>query len=273
MTQPPVSMVPRTTGAPGTWEDEALRQVAAAGALGFADLYFYGVDEPHTDEAIALARAAGERAAEIGIHAQESFMGPGDYEKLKDVTNRPVLMTYNFNISTTDHELVRYAADKGFRPISYWFSDSSSPIKSRALVGLYNTACGYWGAAPWATQDYGAAGPTTGYFYHYPDAAGEPIPTIRLQALRDGIDDVRYLQALDRAMAAAKQELDRQPGNDALRRALEAARQVRGERFEAIAGGYVTYISGTGAAALDEGRKDMARAAIALETARLSASQ
>lgn len=273
MTQPPVSMLPRTTGAPGTWEEETLRQVAAARALGFPDLYFYGVDEPHTDQAIALARAAGERAAEIGIHAQESFMGPGDYEKLKDVTNRPVLMTYNFNISTTDHELVRYAADKGFRPISYWFSDSSSPIKSRALVGLYNTACGYHGAAPWATQDYGAAGPTTGYFYHYPDAAGESIPTLRLQALRDGIDDVRYLQALDRAVAAAQQELDRHPGNDVLRRALEAARKVRKERFESIAGGYVTYISGTGAAALDEARRDMARAAIALETARLPASQ
>jgi len=273
MTGPPVSMVPRTTGARGTWEDEALRQVAEAKALGLPDLYFYGVDEPHTDEAILLARAAGERAAEIGIHAQESFMGPGDYERLKDVTNRPVLMAYNFNISSTDNELVKYATERGLQPISYWFSDSSCPLKSRALAGLYNTACGYHGAAPWATQDYGASGATTGYFYHYPDTVGETITTVRFEALRDGIDDVRYLQALDRAIAAAQQELERRTGDDGLQAALDAAREVRRKRFETIAGGYVGYIAGTSAAALDEGRREMAEAAIALDRLRKAAEQ
>lgn len=273
MTQPPVSMRPRTTGAHGSWEDEALRQVAAAKVLGFPDLYFYGVDEPHSDEAIAQARTAGQRASEIGLHAQESFMGPDDYEKLKDVTNRPVLMTYNFNIGSTRNELVQQARNQGFEPVSYWFSDSSCPLKSRALVGLYNTACGYHGAAPWATQDYGSEGPTTGYFYHYPDAAGEPIPTLRFEALRHGIDDVRYLQALDRAIAGAQNGLAGASADGRLQQALQAGRQVRRERFESISGGYVAYISGTSAGALDDCRLALAEATVALEAARLPAEQ
>ncbi len=264
MTQPPVSMNPRTTGALGSWEDEALNQVAAAKAMGFPDLYFYGVDEPHTDEAIALARSAGQRAAEIGIHAQESFMGPGDYEKLKDVTSRPVMMVYNFNLSGVRNEGVEYARQRGCRPISYWFTSTSYPLHHRSLAGLYNAAGGYCGTAPWATQDYGGGSPDGGYWVYYPDARGEPIPTIRFEALRHGIDDVRYLQALDRALAAAESKLDRQPKNAALQEALAEARQVRRTRFESIDGGYVAYISNSSGGALDGARREMAEATIAL---------
>lgn len=107
MTYPPMSMVPRTTSQ--GWEVEARRQLAMAKAMGFPDLYFYGVDEAHSDEAVKLARTAGKNAMNAGFHARDSFMGPVDYEKLKDACNRPVMSTYNFNISSTHSELVQYA--------------------------------------------------------------------------------------------------------------------------------------------------------------------
>ena len=265
MTQPPVSMLPRTTGV--GWEAEAHRQVRMAKAMGFPDLYFYGVDEPHTDETIAMARAAGQRALDAGIHAQESFMGPRDYERLKDITNRPVLMTYNFNLSVTRHELVEHAREMGFRPVSYWFTSRSYPIQHRALAGLFNTACGYEGTAPWATQDYGSGSPDGSYWVYYPDENGEPIPTISFEAYRHGIDDVRYLQALDRAIAAAEERLEQQPDNAGLRQALEEARRVRADRFEAITGGYTRYINSTDAGILDDTRREMAQAIVALDGA------
>jgi len=261
MTQPPVSMVPRTTDG-GNWEDEARRQVAEAKAMGFPDLYFYGVDEAHTDDAVKLARSAGERSMKAGIHEQDSFMSPADYDKLKDVVSRPVMMMYNFNTYSAHNELVDYANQKGFQPISYWFSNASYPLRDRALVGLYNTACGYLGTAPWASQDYGDSGPSADYFYFYPDKTGEPIPTIRFEAYRQGIDDVRYLQAMDRAISSAEKILVENPENPNLQKALADTRLVRKTRFESITGGYIGFVNSITAKTLEETRKEMAEATI-----------
>ncbi len=268
MTQPPVSMVPRTTLS-GNWEDEAYMQVALAKAMGFPDLYFYGVDEAHTDEAVKLARSAGERSMKAGIHEQDSFMSPADYDKLKDVISRPVIMMYNFNTYSAHNELVDYANQKGFQPISYWFSNASYPLRDRALVGLYNTACGYHGTAPWASQDYGENGPSTDYFYFYPDKTGQPVPTIRFEAYRQGIDDVRYLQAMDRAISSAEKTLSEKPENIELQKALADARLIRKTRFESITGGYIGFVNSITAKTLEDTRKEMAEAIIKINNSNM----
>ena len=78
----------------------------------------------------------------------------------------------------------------------------------------------------------------------YPDQSGRPIPTLRWEAMRDGIDDVRYLQALDRAIAAAEARLTKADPPAGLAPALARARQVRKDCFEAIGGRWFQYIGG-----------------------------
>lgn len=70
----------------------------------------------------------------------------------------------------------------------------------------------------------------------YPDEFGRPIPTLRWAALRDGIDDVRYLQALDPALAAAEAQMGHAGPDADLAAALDRAREVRRECYEAIDG-------------------------------------
>ena len=97
----------------------------------------------------------------------------------------------------------------------------------------------------------------------YPDAAGRPIPTLRWEAMRDGIDDVRYLQALDRAIAAAEARMaeDNPPAD--LAAALEHANQIRQECYESIGGRWFHYIGGLLPGDLDQVRRRLADAAVA----------
>ena len=127
----------------------------------------------------------------------------------KDWIDRPVYNLYVFG--GPDNEAVRYALDKGFRPVSYWTTATTWPLWFRSLAGLYNRRCGYLGSAPWAYQDF----PDQRLYdpdqvihrVSYPDEFGQPIPTLCWEAHRAGIDDVRYLEALDRAIAAATQRV------------------------------------------------------------------
>ena len=130
------------------------------------------------------------------------------------------------------------------------------------------------GTAPWAYAD--TPGPdvykSDGYMHavSYPDKSGEPIPSLRWEAFRAGIDDVRYLQALDRAIAAADA---RPPGpSEGLSAALAQARQVRKDHFEAIGGRWFHYLNNLQPTTLDTARRAMAEAIVAL-TSQLSGSR
>jgi len=75
----------------------------------------------------------------------------------------------------------------------------------------------------------------------YPDEFGEPIPTLRWEAMRDGIDDVRYLQALDRAIAKGEQR----QGPPSRRRPWRRRSRRRGmswRHFDAIDGRWFNYL-------------------------------
>ena len=119
--------------------------------------------------------------------------------------------------------------------------------------------------------------------------------------MRDGIDDVRYLQALDRTIAAAEAKLcletnarsarptfrknpslpRSQPSDHAppplgmtegdppaeLAAALEHARQTRHECYESIGGRWFHYIGGLVPCELDQVRRRLADAAVELSHA------
>jgi hypothetical protein len=260
MTQPPVLM---------HWPDgSAENEVKEAKALGFPNLYYYGVDEPH-GAAIERCRQEALRRMKVGLHMFTAINSRDAREATKDFIDRPVYCTHVF--SGRENDAVMYARNKGFVPISYWVTSVSYPLHHRALAGLYNTACGYLGTAPWAYQDYPDDRLYTAeghvHAVAYPDASGQPIPSLRWEAFRDGVDDVRYLQALDRAMAAAETRLQQPTPPPGLAAALAEAKQVRKTVFEAIDGRWFAYLCAVAPEALDAARQAMAQATLAIANA------
>jgi hypothetical protein len=186
----------------------------------------------------------------------------------RDVIDYPVYNIYVF--SGRDNEAVMYARKKGFNPVSYWMASTPFPLHYRALTGLYNKACGYVGSMPWSYQDFSDNSlydpDKIIYKVTYPDEYGEPIPTLCWEAHRDGIDDVRYLEALDRAVAKA-QERDGQPGAPAeLAKAVQDAQEVRKKYFESIQGRWFEYLCGLQPGELENIRRAFADAIVRINT-------
>ena len=249
------------------WGNDPAAEVAQAKALGFPDLYHYGVDEPNTPEQIKQIVTEAKRRLATGYHHMTAAINsPHAYEATKDFIDRPIYNSLVFG--GKDNAQVKYVLDKGFIPVSYWLTRSSFPLYYRGMAGLWNTACGYRGTTPWAYQDSPAFGDV--HAVVYPDEFGKPIPTLRWEAFREGIDDVRYLQALDRAIADAAERMATVPdgaGREALERALAGARDVRRTRYESIGGAWYAHLSAGLDEALDPGRREMADAVLTLRRA------
>jgi hypothetical protein len=99
----------------------------------------------------------------------------------------------------------------------------------------------------------------------YPDESGEPIPTLGWEAHRAGIDDVRYLEALDRAITAGQKRLAAGAPAAALAETMKEAQEARRRHFDSIGRRWFEYLLQPGQ--LDRARREMADAAVALEHA------
>jgi hypothetical protein len=259
-TQPPVLMPWPSS------DDRGPHDMATAKAMGFPDLYHYGVDEP-AGERIAVCRREAEWRTKNGYHMFAAINSREGWEAVKDVVDRPVLSMNVF--SGPDNTDVLYARGRGFVPVSYWMGSTHYPLWYRALAGLYNARCGYLGAAPWAYQDF------TDHriwdendWLHavaYPDEFGQPIPSLAWEGFRAGVDDVRYLQALDRAIAKVERRLKEPSPGAGLADALANARRVRATRFESITGRLHEYIPALKPDVLDASRREVAEATMVLE--------
>ncbi len=262
MTQAPCIM-----GWPGG--SDYLKQVEAAKAMGFADLLYYGVDEPHTPEQIERCRKEAERRRKIGLKTLTAISAPRDaWEALKDVIDYPVLINHVYG--GKDGPESAYARERGHCPVSYWMTSCTFPMLFRAYAGLYNTACGFQGTMPWSYSDF--TDPMLKYDpdgeshqVTYPDENGLPIPTLQWEAYREGIDDVRYLQAMDRAIAAGAARLAKPAPPEGLEAAVTRARGVRRQHFESAADTWLRYLIRAQPSDLDTARRAFAEAAIGIE--------
>ena len=253
------------------WPDgSAPTQIAKARSLGFDDLYYYGVDEPTLPEQIERCRKEAERRRKLGIHMMTALNSVPAREATKDFVDRPVYNLYVFG--GKDNSAAMYARQKGFRPVSYWTTATAYPLWYRGLTGLYNKACGYLGSVPWAYQDFPDDRlydpDRTVHRVSYPDEFGSPIPTLAWEAHRAGIDDVRYLEALDRGIAAAEARRKRPNVPPPLAEALSHAREVRKRRFESIDGRWFQYLCSLRPGDLSRSRREMADAIVALDASR-----
>jgi len=259
MTHPPCLM---------HWPDgNAREQIRKARELGLGGLLYYGVDEPRTPEQIQRCLREAKRRREQGLPMFTAINSRKAQQALGDVVSHPVYNLWVFD--GPDNPLVRRVREQGNQVVSYWTTQTAFPLFYRALAGLYNTRCGYQGTAPWAYQDYPDSRLYTepAHAMAYPDQSGRPIPTLRWEAMRYGIDDVRYLQALDRAIVAGQARLTKADPPAGLAPALARARQVRKECFETISGRWFQYTGGLLPGDLDDVRRRMAEAAIDIRRA------
>ena len=252
------------------WPDStAPGQVAEAKKMGFDDLYYYGVDEPNTPAQITRCRKEAERRLKVGLHMMTAINSHAAQAATRDVIDRPVYNLYVFG--GPNNAAAMYVRAKGYRPISYWTTATAYPLWFRAMTGLYNRACGYLGSAPWSYQDLAderAYDPNkTVHKVAYPDDAGLPIPTLAWEAHRAGIDDVRYLEALERVIAAADKRLAKPGAPPGLNHALAQARQVRKKHYESIRGRWFQYLCHLHPGDLDQSRRALADAVVALNRA------
>jgi len=242
----------------------AEQEVEHAKKLGFEDLYYYGVDEPREPEQIERCRKEAERRAKLGLHMFTAINSTQAQLATRDFIDRPIYNIYVFG--GKDNSAVLYAREKGFRPISYWTTATVFPLWNRSFAGLYNKACGYLGTSPWSYRDvpddriYDPGG--INHQVSYPDEFGDPIPTLAWEAHRDGIDDVRYLEALDRALATAEHRLKQPNPPAALSDAVTQAKQVRQERYESIGGRWFEYACSLRPGELETTRRELADAVV-----------
>jgi len=246
----------------------APEQVEEAKAMGFDDLYYYGVDEPH-GERIERCRKEAERRLKAGLHMMTAINSRDAQQATRDFIDRPVYNIYVFG--GKDNAAAMYVRDRGFQPISYWTTAPAFPLWYRSLTGLYNTACGYLGSSPWSYWDMpGEEVYNPDRIVHrvvYPDEFGQPIPTLAWEAHRAGIDDVRYLEALDRAIVKATKRLETSDPPPGLADALNRAKKVRKERFESIQGRWFQYTCGLKLGQLEATRREFAEAIVNINRA------
>jgi len=242
----------------------AQREVEHAKQMGFEDLYYYGVDEPRVPAQIERCRKEAQRRAGLGLHMLTAINSTKAQLATRDFVDRPVYNIYVFG--GKDNSEALYARKKGFRPISYWTTATVFPLWYRAFTGLYNKSCGYLGSSPWAYRDapddriYDPDG--INHQVSYPDEFGNPIPTLAWEAHRAGIDDARYLEALDRAIAAAKHRLEQTNPPDDLRVAIAQAMHVRQKRYESIGGRWFEYVCSLRPGELETSRRELAEAIV-----------
>jgi hypothetical protein len=226
-------------------------------------------DEPHEPPQIETCRKEAQRRMAAGLHTMCAISNAKAQESLRDLVDRPILSIDTF--FGTDNAVVAYARAKGFRPISYWMANTTWPLYYRALVGLYNRRCAYQGCAPWAYQDFAdnRLYDTEKVFQRvaYPDESGQPIPTLCWEAYRAGIDDVRYLEALDRAIAACQKRAAEADAPDHFADAVLRGREVRRRCYETVGGRYIEYLCNLPPRALAQARREMADATVVLEQA------
>ncbi len=123
--------------------------------------------------------------------------------------DRPIMGFYLF-----DRQHIAAVRNQGGLPYSYiQYNAIAAPDFLRAQGGLFNRGLGYQGKFQWAYRQTGPAAifaadlSTAVAAMTYPDQNGLPIPTRHWEAHRAAIDDIRYVQALQRALDAGHAEV------------------------------------------------------------------
>lgn len=268
----------------GGWPPpDAQELVDQAKAMGFTDYHFFTCDEPIPAPPGAppseWAKGSIEWCGDVNLRYSDTYYHKmsgtlnNDYavEALADLLEYPIFVLSRY--SGADHPFPTRAKSLGHLPSSYWSAAPSDYLAYRAFAGLYNARSGYDGIWPWVYNDwanrelaYDWANRTYIHVVAYPDENDNPISTIRWEAFKDGIDDVRYLQKLDWLIGEARTRLGQSPALPRLQSALDEALAIRAGEYESISGSWINYLNALPADKLDVSRRVLAYAIMRLNS-------
>ena len=193
----------------GGGDPEYYRQVMLANSD--LSLGFLGVDEAGPRNARKMKRAI-EFAEKV--HAYGGKIGSATYakhmERFKTLLDLSIV-SFNapgsyFTLEYMKRSMAGKISDKRKRWY-YWTVKNEAPRRHRLLAGFYLWKSRFNGICPFGYQHLQGDNPYDdfGRSYKvltvtYPSQQG-PIPTLSWEALREGIDDVRYLTALTDSIA------------------------------------------------------------------------
>src|SRR5690606_11033352 len=182
-------------------EVELLRRVNLALSYGY-EPFFYGIDEipgslyPVQEEITRQIRDAGGKVVtgrKAGATAMRELFDWANYSHVL-IPGTTIQYTYtgmpeNRKVSPP-HDIETH----------YWGCHQERPLNNRLLGGFYHYRSGLDGLFPWG----GSFIRYNEDAYHetrrnscliYPARNG-PVPTLQSEALREGIDDIRYIQTV-----------------------------------------------------------------------------
>jgi hypothetical protein len=187
---------------------EDLKQ--SLGGYGVESLYFYGEDEA-MGQALTSQRSVWEAARRSGAKFFAAI-APSEYQRVLDLIDVVVLH------GPPDRAAAQRVHAFGKKILCYHNPQSGpeNPLLFRRNYGVTLWQTGYDGAMIYAYQDAGGNGaiwndfdqhPTRGHNLTYPTINGV-VDTLAWEGLREGIDDVRYLETLARIVDRGRRATD-----------------------------------------------------------------
>ena len=182
-----------------------------AGEIGIKELYIYGSDEPNDENAIARNIIIGEAVHSAGGKTACAIIFDDIRKSLEGVIDVPWM-----NPGFIENEIQRYAASKGnfgaHEKVLYYSNQLANTTPNvRIHFGWYLYKSGLSGNIPWCY--YWLSPKCEPFEAHYLDPAfyvfptkDEPIPTLKFEAAREGVTDLRYLEMLESAIANCKNQ-------------------------------------------------------------------
>jgi hypothetical protein len=170
------------------------------------DVSIYTYDEPGYDptgKAIEKCRAQDERVHEAGLKCSAAITRDAFLKLPADNLDLPVLSGEGLAIGE------RKAKDARVPLAWHYYHPLENPIHDRLLTGLVTWYNRYQGACPYALaalggwddwKDYGAYRPER-YIY---DGANKPVPTLQFESYREGVDDYKLLEMIERRVEKLK---------------------------------------------------------------------
>lgn len=191
---------------------EALRQriaevIRIGKELGIDNLYIYGFDEPHDEDGIMRNKIIVEIVHELGGKVATAVIFREVFESIKDVIDLPLVSWTGLAMSLKPGETPADFVGKTVqspKTVGYYANfTAKATTNTRLCFGLYLYKAGWMGNIPWALyylgpgwKAFGEDYPIDTAYYVFP-TKDKPISTLRFEAAREGVNDLRYLEYLE----------------------------------------------------------------------------
>jgi len=196
-------------------EDEAelRRRVALAREYGY-EPWFYGIDEipgalyPVQEEITRQIRQAGGKVITARKAGESAMRNLFDGSVYSHVLMPATEIKYTYDGQPERRKFV----EPSEREYHYWGAHQERPLNNRLLAGFYHYRSGLDGIFPWGVsfirygEDcYHESRRNSCIFYPAQDGF---VPTLQAEALREGIDDLRYIQTVRRLRGDVRELVD-----------------------------------------------------------------